>query len=68
MHACMHTQLLRLCVTLYNPMDCIPPGSSVHTILQGRILEWVAMPSSRRSSQPRNQIHVSCIADRFFTH
>ena len=36
------------------PMDCSPPGSSVHGILQARILEWVAVPSSRGSSQPRN--------------
>ena len=40
-------------VQLCNPMDCGPPGSSVHGILQARILEWVAMPSSRGSSQPR---------------
>ena len=44
-------------------MDCSPPGSSVHGILQARILEWVDMPSSRGPSQPR----VSCIAGRFFT-
>ena len=36
-------------------MDCSPPGSSVHWILQARLLEWVAMPSSRGSSQPRDQ-------------
>ena len=42
-------------------------GSSVHGILQGRILEWVAVPSSRGSSQPRDQTQVSCIAGRFFT-
>ena len=50
-------------------MDCNLPGSSVHGILQARILEWVAMPSSRGSSQPRDQtrvFYVSCIADRFF--
>ena len=41
--------------TLCNPMDCSPPGSSVHGILQARILEWVALPSSRRSSSPRDQ-------------
>ena len=41
------------CLTLCNPTDCGPPGSSVHRILQARILEWVAMPSSRGSSQPR---------------
>ena len=48
-------------------MDFSPPGSSVHGILQARILEWVAMPSSRGSSQPRDQTQVSCIASRFFT-
>ena len=37
------------CLTLCDPMDCSAPGSSVHGILQGRILEWVAMPSSRRN-------------------
>ena len=53
--------------TLCSPMDCSLPGSSVHGILQARILEWVAMPSSRGSSRPRNWTHISCIADRFFT-
>ena len=47
------------------PLDCGPPGSSVHGILQARILEWVAMPSSRGSSQPRNWTQVSCLADSF---
>ena len=42
-------------LTLCDPLDCSLPGSSVHGILQARILEWVAMPSSRGSSQPRNQ-------------
>ena len=46
-------------LTLCNPIDCRPPGSSVHGILQARILEWVAMPSSRMSSQPGDQTHVS---------
>ena len=50
----------------FNPMDGNPPGSSVHGILQARILEWVASPFSRGSSQPRGQIWVSCIAGRFF--
>ena len=40
------------CLTLCNPVNCSPPGSSVHGILQARVLEWVAMPSSRGSSQP----------------
>ena len=59
--------IAQLCRTLFDPMDCIPPGSSVHEILQARILEWVAVPFSRGSSQPRDQIQVSCIAGRFFT-
>ena len=55
------------CPTLCNPMDCSPPGSSVHGILQARILEWVAVPFSRGSLQPRNWTQVSLIASRFFT-
>ena len=54
-------------VRLCDPMDCSPPGSSVHGILQARILEWVAMPSSRGSCQPRGRTQVSNIADGFFT-
>ena len=53
-------KLLLSCPTLCDPMDCSPPGSSVHRILQARILEWVAMTSSRGSSQPRDRTHVSC--------
>ena len=49
-------QSLQLGPTLCDPMDCNPPGSSVHGILQERILERVAMPSSRGSSPPRDQI------------
>ena len=55
-----HAQSLQLCPTLCDTMYCSPPGSSVHGILQAIILEWVAMPSSRRSSQPRNRTHVPC--------
>ena len=55
------------CPTLCNPVDCSPPGSSVHGILQARILEWVAIPFSRGFSQPRNRTLVSCIAGGFFT-
>ena len=47
---------------LWDSMDCIPPGSSVHGISQARILEWVAILFSKESSQPRDQTHVSCIA------
>ena len=48
-------------------MDCSPPGSSALRIFQARILEWVAMPSSRPSSAPRDGTHVACIAGGFFT-
>ena len=48
-------------------MDCSWPGSSVHGILQTRLLEWVAFPFSWGSSQPRNQIQVSHVVGRFFT-
>ena len=51
-----------------DPMDCSLPGSSVHGILQARILEWVAISFSRGSSQPRNQILVSCIAGKKAEH
>ena len=51
---------------LFNPMDCSPPGSSVHGILQARILEGISMPSSRGSSLPRDQTRVSSIAGRFY--
>ena len=54
-------------LTLYDPVDCSPPGSSVRGILQARILELVAMPSSRGSSRPRDQTQVSGITGRFFT-
>ena len=55
------------CLTLCNTIDWGPPGFSVHGILQAGILEWVAMPSSRGSSQPRNQTQVFHIAEGFFT-
>ena len=54
------------CLTLCDPMDCSPPGSSVHGIFQARILEWVAISSSRGSFWPRDWTCVSCIAGRFF--
>ena len=61
---------LRSCLTLCDPMDCSLSGSSVHGILQAKVLEWVAMPSSRGSSRPRSQTHISCgsfIVGGFFT-
>ena len=52
---------------LCDPVDCSPPGPSVHGILQARILEWVATPFSRGSSQPRDWTWVSRIVGKFFT-
>ena len=49
------------CMTLCDAMDCSPPGSSVHGIPQARILEWVAISSSRGSSGPRDRTRISCI-------
>ena len=50
------------CVRLCDTMNCSPPGSSVHGILQARILEWAAMPSSRGSSRPRGRTHISYVS------
>ena len=49
------------------PWHCSLPGLSVHGVLQARILEWIAIPFSRGSSQPRDRTQVSCIAGRVFT-
>ena len=57
----------QLCPALCDPMDCSPPGSSIHGIFQARILEWVAILFSRGSSQPRDQAQISRFAGRFFT-
>ena len=54
----MHAQS---CLTLFNPVDCRPPGSSAHGISQAGILEWVAISSSRESSRPRDSSCVSCM-------
>ena len=59
-------KVAQLCSTLFDPMDCSLPDSSVHGILQARILEWVAIPFSKGSSRPRDQTLVSRIAGRFF--
>ena len=70
-HLCMHAKSLQLCLTLCNPVDCSSPGSSVHGILQAGILEWVAVPSSRGSSRPRDQTrvsHISYISSRVLYH
>ena len=57
-----------VCLTLYDTTDCSPPGSSVRGILHARILEWVAISFSRRTSWPRDQTQISCIAGGFFTN
>ena len=59
MCVCLLTQL---CPTLCDPLDCSSPYSSFHGILQARLLEWVAISSSKGASQPRDQTHVSCIS------
>ena len=67
----LHARSLRLGPTLCDPMDCSPPGSSVHGILQARILERAAMPSSRGSSRPRDGtgiFPVSRIGLRVLSH
>ena len=80
-HHCHHYRIIlfplkvtQLCPTLCNPMELQSmelqskySPNTVHGILQTRILEWVAVPFSRGSSQPRDQTQVSCIAGRFFT-
>ena len=57
----------QLCLTLCDAMDCSPSGSSIHEISQARILEWVAIPFSRGSSQVRDRTHISYITSGFFT-
>ena len=58
---CMHAESLQLCPILCDLMNCRLPDSSVHGILQARTLEWVTMVSSKGSSRPRNQTHISYI-------
>ena len=60
------SEVAQSCPTLCNPMDCSPPGSSVHGIFQARILEWVTISFSRRSSRPREWTRVSGIVGRLF--
>ena len=61
------SEVAQSCPTLCDPVDCSPPGSSVPGILQARILEWVAIPFSRGSSQSRDWTQISCIAGSLFT-
>ena len=58
----------KLCLTLCDPMDCSPPGSSVHGISQARILEWVAIFFSGGSSQSKDRAHVSCTGRQILYH
>ena len=64
---CVFVKVTRSCPTLCHLMDCRLPGSSVHGILQARILEWVSIYSSRGTSQPRDRTQVSHIVGIFFT-
>ena len=71
MCACVHAKWLQLYLTLCDHKDCSPLGSSAHGILQAKILEWVAVPSSRGSSWRRDGTHVSygsCIGRRILYH
>ena len=63
----VYTYLSQSCLTLCHPTDCSLPGSSVHGIFQARILEWVAISFSRRSSQPRDWTQVFHTVGRRFT-
>ena len=61
LETCVYS-VAQCCLTLYNPMDFSPPGSSVCGIFQARILEWVAVSFSRESIQPRDRTHISCVS------
>ena len=61
------SEVAQSCPALCDPMDCSPPGSSVHGIFQAIVLEWIAISFSRGSSWPRDQTQVSRIIDRCFT-
>ena len=60
--ACVHARSLLSCLTVCNPMDYSPSGSSVHGILQARIVKWVAISSSRGSSRPSDCNHISYVS------
>ena len=61
-----YSEVTQLRPSLCDPMDCTLPGSSLHGILQARVLEWVAIFFSRGSSRPRDRTWVSRIAGRHF--
>ena len=60
--ACMRAKFLQSCPTLRDAMNCSPPGSSVHRSRQAWMLEWVATPSSKGSSRPRDRTCISCVS------
>ena len=62
------SEVAQSCPTLRDPVDCNLSGSAVHGIFQARVLEWIAIYSSRGSSRPRNRTQVSFIAGRRFYH
>ena len=66
--ACVHAQLCQPCPALSDPLDCSPPGPSVHGTSQARILEWMVISFSRGSSRPRDRTPISCIVGRFLYH
>ena len=68
LYICVCVLFTKSCLTLCDPMNWSPSGSSVHEISKARILEWVAIPFSRGSLWPRDWTQVSCIAGRFFTN
>ena len=68
MNICYMCICTQSCLTLYDPMYCSPPGSSIHGIFQTRILEWVVILFSSRSSRPRDRTQFSRIADWAFPH
>ena len=70
-YVCVHVKLLQSCLTFCDHMSCSSPGSSVHGIIQARILEWFAISSSRGPSKPRDwtQVsYVSCISRQILYH
>ena len=67
MNVSVYVLVAESCLTLCDSVDCSPLGSSVHGILQARILEWVAIPFSRGSSWPRDWTQVSHTGGKFFT-
>ena len=67
LHVKCESEVAQSCPTLFDPMDGIPPGSSIHGIFQARILEWVAISFSRGSSWPRDRTWGFCLAGRGFT-